>query len=462
HRENEKDNSAPRPERQPLRDDELYLKAEQLTSDADVSVRMAAIAYLVEHTTVRHQDVLDRHLENPDAEWSGTVLVHLAKALQNNPRLKKKFKMRQRLEKRLDQLAGIPAGRRRFLQKIYIIKAIGTARIESMYPTLSGFFTDDNPAVVRQALWAAGKTRAPYFVPTLLRFMDQPAFSRMAKKSLEKYGRKLIPVLRELYRQQVDESQLIRKLPAAIKRVGDPKGISLLFDLLQYPNAAVRQQSLEVLSDLHFQHPDWRFRKSKVSMEILDEVLRYQRTLGMWCAQRNAAAMEEGRVREARQRVVQLLHKKLRSQLDNIFYLLSLRYSREHLTVILKGLKSRKPKLKLTALEFLDNLLDLRLKRVLIPLFEVSLLRKATTKGLRQLDIPVPDAYSCLRDQLNSGRELRLKIATLHLIGELRDERYLPLVDDCLQYNDPELRLFAENIRSILIPRLIAHTGDAA
>ena len=145
-----------------------------------------------------------------------------------------------------------------------------------------------------------------------------------------------------------------------------------------------------------------------------------------------------------RKRVVALLKKQTNNHIDSIFLLLGLLYSSDNISTIQKGLKSPKIRLRNTSLEFLDNLLDPRLKSRLIPLIEVGLQDCSQRKNLSKLNLDIPDNFAALEEILKEGEDLRLKIATLELVTKLNRPEYQALIQIASESPDPELSLLAK------------------
>ena len=68
---------------------------------------------------------------------------------------------------------------------------------------------------------------------------------------------------------------------------------------------------------------------------------------------------------EARKSLMEILKRRLDDHLERIFKLLGLKYPPEEIDTIYQNIKSDKPDLRLNAVEFLDNLLEVNLKRMM-------------------------------------------------------------------------------------------------
>jgi AAA family ATP:ADP antiporter len=74
--------------------------------------------------------------------------------------------------------------------------------------------------------------------------------------------------------------------------------------------------------------------------------------------------------RKALRLLLQALDEKLELNLERIFRLLGLNYGAKEMYDTYLGIRSKKPDLRANAVEFLDNVLDNELKRIIIPIVE--------------------------------------------------------------------------------------------
>jgi len=121
---------------------------------------------------------------------------------------------------------------------------------------------------------------------------------------------------------------------------------------------------------------------------------------------------------EATRKLIMLLENRLDENLERIFKLLELKYPPEEIDTVYRNLKSDKTDLRINAIEFLDNLLDVSLKKVLIPIIESVTLETITRETLKNLNIRVPGQLDCLELILH-GKDRQLKMAVIDLIDTL-------------------------------------------
>lgn len=99
--------------------------------------------------------------------------------------------------------------------------------------------------------------------------------------------------------------------------------------------------------------------------------------------------------------------------------------------------------MRINAVEFLDNLLETNLKRVLIPIVETVFLDHISETTIKNLNVKIPDEFECL-SMLLAGKDVKIKLAVLYLISQVGNKRYIPLIEKQLLDANPKIRTFAE------------------
>jgi AAA family ATP:ADP antiporter len=186
---------------------------------------------------------------------------------------------------------------------------------------------------------------------------------------------------------------------------------------------------------MKLQFPHLRFQKKAIMQRIMEEVRLYQNTLSVLYAQikigkevnSHAMTPAETAQEKVRANLVQLLEARMDGHLERIFRLLGLKYPAEDILPIFQGLQSNKLDLRVNSVEFLENLLDSSLKKVLIPVLETALLDGITAETIENLDINIPDEMTCYTTLLE-GKDIQLKYAVLQLLSQSQDARFLPLI----------------------------------
>ena len=231
----------------------------------------------------------------------------------------------------------------------------------------------------------------------------------------------------------------------------DQSAVQFLFSLLDYEDLVVRLEALRSLNTLKNRFPHLKFQKKDLLQQILEEAKLYQNTLSVLYIQAKSAEAEpeQSESRRARLSLIALLERRLDGTLERIFRLLGLKYPPGDIIPIYKGVQSKQPNLRISAIEFLDNILDMDLKKILIPIVETAMLETISEEAIRNLHLKLPTERQCFELLLN-GKDMRVKLAVLHLIGQLGNRQYLDLLETCRQSPNEKVRAAAEKAAAAL------------
>ena len=184
---------------------------------------------------------------------------------------------------------------------------------------------------------------------------------------------------------------------------------------------------------------------------ILDEAKLYLDTLSALYIQQSRMKQDQEsnlientkiEVFEARKSLIEILESRLDDNLDRIFKLLELKYPPDEIDTVYKNIKSDKTDLRVNAIEFLDNLLEVNLKKILIPIIETIAMETITKETLKSLNIKIPNQYECF-EMLLKGKDVKLKLAVLYLISKLQEKKYIGLVMPYCDSPNIKTRTFA-------------------
>lgn len=409
-------------------------------------VKIAAFEYLIRHETKDKKAFLQPYIDSADYRVSSAAVVSLAKETHKNPRLKRIFDLKQIIRNILDEIPSIEDARQKKYRKFTILKAIGYARLPDLYPEIQQFFSDEDISVVKEAINSAANTRSTKFINTLIQFLPHKEMQSNARNALVHYGKGIVNVLKNIINQQGMPLDTLRVIPSIVKNIGAQRSVNFLFELFEHDDLVVRQEALRGLNTLKNNHPQLKFSQKSVVHQIFNEAQLYQNMLSILHAQLKIKNSDEAastfEIRDARKSLVNILEKRLDRNLERIFRLLGLKYSSDDILVIYKGLHSKQPGLRINAIEFLDNLLQPGLKKVLIPLVETTMLETISEEAIKNLHLGIPDEYECF-GMLLQGRDLRIKLAVLYLIAQLKNPVYLPLIQEYTGNDNEKIRNFA-------------------
>ncbi|RMG54969.1 MAG: hypothetical protein D6722_28410, partial [Bacteroidetes bacterium] len=344
-----------------------------LIFDPEQAVRIEAFEYLIGRSGVEVQTWLTPYLEADEPAIRQAALQSLAACSRRNPELGASFHLEGRVRTALEGRAQDPDSYR------YALGAIGQGRLDVFWPELLTAFQDTDASVAQAAAMAMGAALDADFVDPLLAGLGRPVVQEAVIQALSLYGDGLIPRLQEILGSGDYSLDQKRAIPAVLQGIGGQTAANLLFRLIQRKELGLRQEAARALFELKLKQPYLQVDRKAVISQIMEEVQLYQQTLAVLYAQTQQLPTQPQDARSvARQQLVQLLEERLDSNLERIFRLLGLHYPPEDIQEVYRGIQSPQHEQRVSALEYLDNLLAPLLKRVLIPIFETALLDTIT------------------------------------------------------------------------------------
>ncbi len=423
---------------------------ESLLRDPVQEVRYLAFEQMFRQTTTNRIDVINQYLLHEDPLISGAALVGLAVEARNNPELKKHLKIDQRVSEKLKYIELAEHPDEQLLYKKMVLRAIGHARLQAYFPMIEKYLDDPDLQVVKEAILAAGHSMHQPFIDRIASFLLTKDTRFTAQNALLLYSVGIIPELQQLARNPNTNLAVIHQIPGVLERMDAQVAVEALLRFLETADVNLRLEALRSLNTIQHTFPHLKIRKEAIVDHIIDEANLYKETLGVLYLQNQMLPVEEPQeVHFAREKLTELVERRLDGTLERIFRLLGLRYPPEDVIPVYEGIKSVNPDLRINSVEFLDNLLEPSLKKTLVPIVETALFETISHKAIHNLKVKVPDEGRCL-SLLLEGRDPKLKMAVFKLIEELKNKDYIPLVEPFLDSPYAKIRERAKEVVSDL------------
>jgi len=388
-------------------------------------------------------------LQHEDYAIRGAALLCAARESRNNKELKKAFKIKQLVAETLNNQRNITDPPELKFTKINCIKVIGAANIPDLYPYLHVFLNDPAPEVLQTAIVSAGHTRGKEFLPVLIRCLGNKALWKFAHQALISFGPEvIIDMLTYVLKSPHEEKNVRLRIPKVISSIGAQKSVNILMQNIDHDDLALRFEIIKALNGLRSKFPILKFDEQMVMKRILDEVGMYLKTLAVLNSLlqsengSDVVASNGHPAQEARQLFVRALEARLDNNLERIFRLLGLKYPPDDIYNAYLGIKGQKPEARVNALEFLDNVLEKKLKKRIVPIVEGTLLHSLRESVLNRFNVKINSETDALVSILN-GEDNWLKGYALYVIGQLQDTQYVPLICPLINHTDPMVKKFA-------------------
>lgn len=364
-----------------------------LLADAELPVRSAALWCLCLHEgqAEAHRRLLEA-LDSPDHALGSAALGCIA---EYGGAAEKELVAAERIE-------GLMQGDRE--QRVQAVRLIGVR--PGLRPQLHRLMADPDPAVVQQVVVTVGELADPSYLLWLVERLADRRQRRSAQQALAACGKSALPSLAAWLMDEGAGMARRRQVARAIGQVSCQESVDLLLDRLEDTPPALGYPLIKSLSKLRARDPQLRFDPQRIGRLLEAALLTHYELLqaGWWCRTDAGSLLE------------QALREKQDQNLKRIFRLLGLRYPAGDMYRAYLGLVHRQPGKRASALEFLENLLDRKLRRRLVPLLEAATPEQALAHGARLFGRPLHSRQEALARML-AGEDCWLRVCALHSLA---------------------------------------------
>jgi len=425
---------------------DLSETAEKLVEENAEKIRLAAIDYLC-HRTTDPVSVLNRFRFSDDVDLQIAATKAAVIFYQENAQARKLMQPEQMRSESLHHLESLklkPQQKNKLLAND--AELIGLLNLEELYPALHGYLDSDSVSVLRSALQAAGQTRSPQFISRLIEHMNTKLVRSYARSALAEYGDEVIDILVEKIKDTECPNLIRYGAIRVLSLIASPRAIRELFQALQTDDLELRYAIVKALNKIKDTNPDLKLDSKRIIQLAREEVdYRYQLLTILDQHQRQSEADVEENLIAARRLLEKAIEERLALNLERLFRILALQYSQDDIYAAYLGILSRNAILHANAVEFLDNILSVELKQLLIPVVEQKIESEAFSAGLSAMKDESETDY--LNALLNSPDNW-LNACALYYIAESGDNLWNEAVQNKIRHSVPivsETAQFAVN-----------------
>lgn len=435
-----------------LNTENLCPSVQGMIMDKDQQVTTSAFRYLLKNYEEDPIQLFNTYLNIDDHTIANAALVSLSLELRNNELLQDRFGLEHRIENALSQLSYLNTEQEKINNLQAILEAIGNAKVERFYDIIKSNIDSPNIPVANTAILAASKTLEVYFVSLIVGKLSGKETRNSSIEALFHYGEPIIDILLHMItKDNVVDMEDAAVVVMVLEKFASQKAVNSLMKLTGELEHTVKIEAIEALKRLKWKHPHLKINDRFIVARILDECNLYQNTLSVIHSQiiirykRNTEIPESREENDARNGLIHLLEQRLDRQLQRIFQFLGIKYPPQDVDPILNTILHGKEEQRIHAIEFLDNILDIQLKKELIPVAESILVETFSEKKLKNLNIKVLSESECYYALLKR-KDVKLRLAVLYLIEKINDPKFNSLLEMVLEDTHEKLRKKAAEI----------------
>jgi ATP:ADP antiporter, AAA family len=262
---------------------------------------------------------------------------------------------------------------------------------------LQRLLEDPDDSVTRSALRAAGSLRNRKYLFQVVAALDRPRLRSEAVQALAAFGPHIIGSLSDLLNDDQVSIRIRRQIPRVLKKIPDQHSVEVMMPAIGHEDLTIRAAVLKALNHLRETAPQLTFKEKAIDDCLLREARAYYELSAALAPFREM----ESKGHRATKLLARTLEDRLNAVLARLFRLLGLRYPPKD--VYSAYLAVSKPTLydATAALEFLDNVLDRGLKRVLVPILDSP--QNILDHGNELFGVARLTAEQAIRAQIRSG-----------------------------------------------------------
>ena len=277
-----------------------------------------------------------------------------------------------------------------------IMAAIAVAvRGDSDAKVLHKLLQDPDPEVVAEACRTASSLKNRVYLDSLLRLLASSRMRGAAMEALAGYGDRIVGTLGDVLLDTTTPAAVRRQIPRVLQKIPAQRSVDVLFQAYDEQNLSVRTAALKSLNSLRDRSPRLTFGRESLQQFILREARYYYEMASA------LSPFKENHETPAARLLAETLEERLRSTLERLFRLLGLKYPPKEMHAAYLALNRKKSDEYTAAIEFLDNVLERELKRILLPLLDED--SRIIQTGRDLFGVEEKDQLEALREIIRSG-----------------------------------------------------------
>ncbi len=244
-------------------------------------------------------------------------------------------------------------------------KALGDTGLRAFYQQIVTLLGDEDLAVQRQAIAAAGRIRSPELVPSLVHKLGHPDLGGNAADALVCYGAAIEDALAKVLDHETENPAVRLGAPGVLGRLGTQRASEILTKHVCVEDENLRTRVCRWLNRLHTRFPVLRVDHKEILRAVEAEIRTGYDTLALLEALKlDGAPLARGGL------LVLALEERIQRLVDRLFLLLALRFPRRTTEAVRAGLESPSKAVRGNALEVLENTLDRAMRSKILPLLD--------------------------------------------------------------------------------------------
>jgi AAA family ATP:ADP antiporter len=422
--------------------------------DKNHKIRIAAMRYIL-HISKNPTSTADYFLSGSENQALSSALISIGWEYRENDAFRNSLDVRDIIDGHLQKSSetSLSAEDKEFI-RINLARFIGIINEGELNPFLITFLQDKSEEVIKVALESAGSIKDSLFLPYLFKYLKTNKFRNYARKALIEYGEEVLTPVTQQFRDinttEIEQISIARVL----SKINSQRSVDLLWEFMNTGSLTLRFEIIKALNKLRANDLQLKFDKKRIDRQIKIENENFVKNLTAFTVESHISKnlttessqnIDGGLPQKARELLIKALRERLDHSLERIFRLLGLKYSSQDIYNAYLGISSGRTYLKANAIEFLDNVLEPKLKSIIIPIVENYALREESSHITPLVSHLELSELIVVREILVAD-DSWLKIISLHLVPHLKDDQLINMATTLIEDRDNRIQEAAEYV----------------
>jgi AAA family ATP:ADP antiporter len=276
------------------------------------------------------------------------------------------------------------------------LAAMALAKVPGPPSMLPALLIDSDTTVALEAMRTAAVLQQRELIPALIHHLAAPQLRGAAIDALAGFGARIAGTLGDILDDPSVPLPIRRQVPRILTKMHDQRAVDILMRCLRNGDNTVRAAVLKALNKLREASPKLNYEVVEFIQQVHQEAREYFETYVALATLREFNAPQP-----ATSLLIRTLQDRLSQRLERVFRLLGLRYPPRQIYAVYLAVNRRSGEEYTTAVEFLDNVLERELKRILLPLLDEDAVLAQRAHEL--FHIEKKSAVEALRGMIVSG-----------------------------------------------------------
>ncbi|MFN2430729.1 MAG: Npt1/Npt2 family nucleotide transporter [Cryomorphaceae bacterium] len=368
-----------------------------LLNDDAVEIKINAMDYISIHEPNRAEEILKDWFKS-GSSVEKTVALACSFKYENRSALKTREK--EALEEIIGDETDANANAR-----AQIAGALVYLNEKTAVKYLTQLFENSSGKVKKATIKSMGIVQSTNFIPLLVEMLEKSAFKTEALHAIANYPEKHLPEIAEYIPGAVDNYGIYRSLVKAISNISSQSAANELLSLLEKETNAKRRYALiKGINRLHANNSELSFSQKRIDRELereIEHIYLFKHVLNQLTSEERFDLLKK------------VINERIDQRIEHAFRLLGMKFHYRDLRGALQSYRSVNAAHRSAAIEFIDNLLEGKTSKQMMPLIDKQSTKIVLATGEKYFGVKVKNYEEAMVLLLEQDDEW-LKAATLY------------------------------------------------